>query len=139
VFCLESRSPPRLPKLQRILGDEAAAEIIKGGGQIQLAPIVDTVPWYLKPTYNDPKQILTNTDGGVRGGTLPALVERLTMHDHLDATFIDSFLMTYKSFTSIRELFQLLVERFRITPPEGLTQEELEEWTEKKQKPARVR
>jgi son of sevenless-like protein len=119
-----------LSKLRKILGDEAA-EIIKGGGTVTPAPIVDTTPWYLKPTYN--------TDGGVRGGTLPALVERLTMHDQLDATFIDSFLMTYKSFTSTKELFQLLVERFRIEPPEGLTPQELEEWTDKKQKPARVR
>ncbi|KAG9120403.1 hypothetical protein FRC07_004115 [Ceratobasidium sp. 392] len=61
------------------------------------------------------------------------------MHDQLDATFIDSFLMTYKSFTTIQELSRLLVERFRISPPDGLTPQELEEWTEKKQKPARVR
>ena len=136
---VDSRSPPRFNKIARLLGDEVAAEIIKGGGQVQIAPVVDSTPWYLKPTYNDPTQILTNTDGGVRGGTLPALVERLTMHDQLDATFIDSFLMTYKSFTTIKELFQLLVERYRIAPPEGLTPVEFQDWTDKKQKPARVR
>lgn len=136
---VDSRSPPKFNKIARLLGNEVTAEIIQGGGQIHIAPIIDTTPWYLKPTYNDPSQILTNTDGGVRGGTLPALVERLTMHDQLDATFIDSFLMTYKSFTTIKELFQLLVERYRITPPEGLTPIELKDWTDKKQRPARVR
>ncbi|KAG9121303.1 hypothetical protein FRC07_002781 [Ceratobasidium sp. 392] len=82
----------------------------------------------------DPKQIQTNIAGNVRGGTLPALVERLTMHGEFEETFIDSFLMTYKSFVTIEELFRLLVERYRISPPEGLTPQELEEWTEKKQK-----
>ncbi|KAJ1303388.1 hypothetical protein OPQ81_011580 [Rhizoctonia solani] len=118
---LGSRGPPRVNKI------------------LTPAPIVDTTPWYLKPTYNDPSQILTNTDGGVRGGTLPALVERLTMHDQMDATFIDAFLMTYKSFTSTKELVQLLIERFQIQPPEGLSPAELDDWTERKQKPARVR
>ncbi|QRV77634.1 cell division control protein 25 [Ceratobasidium sp. AG-Ba] len=122
-------------KLKRLLGDEAPA----GDQPIIPEPIVDSTPWYLKPTYSDPKQILTNTDGGVRGGTLPALVERLTMHDQLDSSFIDSFLMTYKSFTTMQELFRLLVERFRIAPPEGLKPDELQEWTEKKQTPVRVR
>ncbi|KAG8691484.1 hypothetical protein FRC11_002957 [Ceratobasidium sp. 423] len=134
-----SRGPPRVSKIRKLLGDDAAAELAKSGGAIAPTPIVDTTPWYLKPTYNDPSQIQINTDGGVRGGTLPALVERLTMHDQMDATFIDAFLMTYKSFTTIKELFQLLVERFRIQPPEGLTPSELDDWTERKQKPARVR
>ncbi|GAB1520785.1 cell division cycle-related protein [Rhizoctonia solani] len=135
-----NRGPPRVNnKILKLLGDDAAAELARSGGAITPTPIVDTTPWYLKPTYNDPSQILFNTDGGVRGGTLPALVERLTMHDQMDSTFIDAFLMTYKSFTTIHELFQLLVERFRIQPPEGLAPAELDEWVEKKQKPVRVR
>ncbi|CAE6501866.1 unnamed protein product [Rhizoctonia solani] len=136
---LGSRGPPRVNKIRKLLGDDAAAELAKSGGAIAPTPIVDTTPWYLKPTYNDPSQIQINTDGGVRGGTLPALIERLTMHDQMDSTFIDAFLMTYKSFTTTKELFQLLVERFRIQPPDGLTPAELEDWTERKQKPARVR
>ncbi|EUC63459.1 cell division control protein, partial [Rhizoctonia solani AG-3 Rhs1AP] len=134
-----SRGPPRVNKIRKLLGEDAAAELAKSGGAVAPTPIIDTTPWYLKPTYNDPTQIMINTDGGVRGGTLPALVERLTMHDQLDATFIDAFLMTYKSFTTTKELFQLLVERFRIEPPEELEGSDLQEWIEKKQKPARVR
>ncbi|CAE6412129.1 unnamed protein product [Rhizoctonia solani] len=136
---LGSRGPPRVNKIRKLLGEDAAAELAKSGGVVAPTPIVDTTPWYLKPTYNDPTQIMINTDGGVRGGTLPALVERLTMHDQLDATFIDAFLMTYKSFTTTKELFQLLVERFRIEPPEELSGSDLQDWIEKKQKPARVR
>ncbi|CAE6415553.1 unnamed protein product [Rhizoctonia solani] len=137
---LGNRGPPRVNnKILKLLGDDAAAELARSGGAITPAPIVDTTPWYLKPTYSEPPQIQFNTDGGVRGGTLPALIERLTMHDQMDSTFIDAFLMTYKSFTTTRELFQLLVERFRIQPPDGLTPAELDDWVDRKQKPVHVR
>lgn len=38
-------------------------------------------PWYLRPTY-DEKEILIDPDGTVRGGTITALIERLTAHEH---------------------------------------------------------
>lgn len=41
----------------------------------------ETKPWYLRPTY-DEKEILIDPDGTVRGGTISALVERLTAHEH---------------------------------------------------------
>jgi len=41
--------------------------------------------------------------------------------------------MTYKSFTTLDELFDLLVQRFWIKPPAQLTPSELEEWTKLKQ------
>lgn len=41
--------------------------------------------------------------------------------------------MTYKSFTTLNELFDILVDRFRIQPPENLTPAELEEWGKLKQ------
>ncbi|CAE6472373.1 unnamed protein product [Rhizoctonia solani] len=136
---LGSRGPPRVNKIRKLLGEDAAAVLAQAGGAVAPTPIVDATPWYLKPTYNEPPEIQFNTDGGVRGGTLPALIERLTMHDQMDSQFIDAFLMTYKSFTTTKELCQLLVERFWIQPPEGLSPNELEDWTERKQKPARVR
>lgn len=37
--------------------------------------------WYLKPDHTDASEIVMNPDGGVRAATLPALIERLTMHD----------------------------------------------------------
>lgn len=41
--------------------------------------------------------------------------------------------MTYKSFTTLDELFELLVRRFHIQPPNNLTLTELEEWKRLKQ------
>ena len=75
----------------------------------------------------------------VKGGSLLALVEQLTRHDKSDFSFNNTFLLTYRSFTSARELFELLVKRFNIQPPEGLSQAEYEEWREQKQKLIRVR
>ncbi|TFK74755.1 ras GEF [Pluteus cervinus] len=89
-------------------------------------------PWYLEPNY-DPAEIAIDPDKSVRGGTVPALVERLTAHEQGDSKFIKTFLMTYKSFTTLDELFDLLVARFRIQPPEALTPPELEKWTKLKQ------
>ena len=36
-------------------------------------------PWYLMPGYGE-KELLLTPDGEVRGGTISALVERLTYH-----------------------------------------------------------
>lgn len=75
----------------------------------------------------------------VKGGSLMALVEQLTRHDKSDFSFNNTFLLTYRSFTTARELFEHLVRRFNIQPPEGLTHTEYEEWREQKQKLIRVR
>jgi son of sevenless-like protein len=75
----------------------------------------------------------------LRGGTLLALVEQLTRHDKLDSSFNNTFLLTYRSFTTARELFELLVKRFQIQPPEGMVQSDYEIWRDRKQKPIRFR
>ncbi|TDL15516.1 ras GEF [Rickenella mellea] len=83
--------------------------------------------WYLRPTYCR-DEILTDQDGGIRGGTLLALIELLTTHEYRDPIFIKTFFLTYKSFTNLNELFDLLVARFNIQAPESLDPYELEEW-----------
>jgi son of sevenless-like protein len=75
----------------------------------------------------------------LRGGTLTALVEQLTRHDRLDSPFNNTFLLTYKSFTTAAELFQMLVKRFSIQPPRGISQEDYQCWVDKKQKLIRFR
>lgn len=75
----------------------------------------------------------------LKGGTLLALVEQLTRHDKLDSSFKDTFLLTYQSFTTARELFELLVKRFQIQPPEGMAQADYDTWRDRKQKPIRFR
>lgn len=57
----------------------------------------------------------------------------------LDPTFIKNFLMTFKSFMTLDELFELLVQRFWIQPPDNLNPAELEEWTKLKQHVIRMR
>ncbi|CUS15462.1 unnamed protein product [Tuber aestivum] len=94
-------------------------------------------PWYLNCDYDS--EIIYGAKNKVKGGTLVALVERVTRHDMLDSNFISTFLLTYRSFTTAHELFNQLVRRFTVQPPSALDGPEFEIWTEKKQKLIRVR
>ncbi|KAI9840324.1 MAG: hypothetical protein M1837_001771 [Sclerophora amabilis] len=75
----------------------------------------------------------------IRGGTLAALVEQLTRHDKLDSPFNTTFLLTYRSFTTAAELFEMLVNRFSIQPPYGMDPEDYQTWVDRKQKIIRFR
>lgn len=118
------------------------------------------VPWFLGYDYTT-NDIVFNMEGQVKGGTLTALVERLTLHDFLgrltlyiitvclsaslfiilptDSKFINTFLLTYRSFCTTDEWFDLLVQRYNLSPPPGLNGEEIEIWNDKKQKLVRLR
>ncbi|KAG6841265.1 hypothetical protein C0991_000405 [Blastosporella zonata] len=125
-----NKSPPRSTgskKLEQLLGDEYLNKVA-----------ADLKPWYLRPTYT-PEEILIDADNTVKGGTLPALVERLTAHDSVDPSFNQAFLMTFKSFTTVNDLFDLLVARFRTEPPLDLKSIELEEWEKQKKLPIQLR
>ncbi|KAF8237166.1 ras GEF [Tricholoma matsutake] len=121
-----NKTPPRgSKKLARLLGEEYEEQVVAA----------DLRPWYLRSNFN-PSEILIDTDRSVKGGTLPALVERLTAHEAADTTYIaytKAFLMTYKSFTTVDELFDLLVERFRIQLPANMTTSERDNWAKHKQ------
>lgn len=93
---------------------------------------------YLQYDYS-PNEIVFTLDGNVKGGTLPALVERMTLHDYLDMNFNNTFLLTYRSFCTSMELLELLEARYNIKPPKDLTAEQLEIWATKKQKLIRLR
>ncbi|KAL1916088.1 uncharacterized protein VTP21DRAFT_6092 [Calcarisporiella thermophila] len=95
-------------------------------------------PWFLGYDYG-PEDVVFNSDGVLRGGTLKALVERLTMHDVHDANFMATFLLTYRSFTTTHELFEMLKARFLMSPPDGLSPGELAVWNERKLTPVRLR
>ncbi|TFK20601.1 ras GEF [Coprinopsis marcescibilis] len=100
---------------------------------------LDKNVWYMDPTYTFP-DIVVDEDGSIRGGTLPALVERLTAHDQLaDRTFTRAFLMTFKTFTSADGLVDALIQRFRIIPPPGMSSSEHEKWAWLKQHIVQVR
>ncbi|CAO3592120.1 unnamed protein product [Absidia cylindrospora] len=95
-------------------------------------------PWYLQYDYK-PNEIVFNMEGSVKGGTLLALVIRLTLHDYLDMNFINTFLLTYRSFCSSMELLTLLEKRYTRDPPDGLTEQEMDIWMNKKLKLIRLR
>ncbi|RCI00826.1 hypothetical protein CU097_012616 [Rhizopus azygosporus] len=105
------------------------------------APATNTqgeVPWFLAADI-DPNEIALNVEGQVKGGTLHGLVKRLTQHDQFDAKFNTTFLLTYRSFCSTEELFNELFQRYQLQPPEELTAEEREQWSERKLKLIRLR
>ncbi|KAI0198736.1 ras guanine nucleotide exchange factor domain-containing protein [Astrocystis sublimbata] len=58
-------------------------------------------------------ELMLNKDGQVVGGSLPALVERLTTHETTpDAMFVSAFYLTFRLFCTPTELVEVLVERF---------------------------
>lgn len=125
-------------KLAKIFGTNN----IPGMAPPQPAPVVTPVDEkpYLRLDYDhELSWDLKVQPPTVKGGSLIALVEQLTRHDRSDFKFNNTFLLTYRSFTTARELFEMLIRRFNTQPPEGLTQAEYEEWREQKQKLIRVR
>ncbi|KAI9761152.1 MAG: hypothetical protein M4579_001199 [Chaenotheca gracillima] len=59
-------------------------------------------------------ELIYNKEGQIMGGTLPALVERLTTHDSTpDSTFVSTFYLTFRLFTTPLVFSQALVGRFQ--------------------------
>ncbi|TIB11047.1 hypothetical protein E3P92_03045 [Wallemia ichthyophaga] len=83
--------------------------------------------------------LILQPNGSVKGGTVPALVERLTTHEHSDLKFSKTFLMTYTSFSTSEEVFDLLIRRFHLCPPDWLVENEITMWREKKQMVVQLR
>lgn len=100
----------------------------------------DETPDCLKLDHEDDISYDTKVQPPIlKGGTLVALVEQLTRHDKLSSDFNNTFLLTYRSFTNARELFEHLVKRFQVQPPEGMPPGDYETWVSRKQKPIRFR
>ncbi|KAF7932867.1 uncharacterized protein EAE98_004166 [Botrytis deweyae] len=58
-------------------------------------------------------ELLHNKEGQITGGSLAALVERLTTHDSTpDSMFVSTFYLTFRLFASPVELATALVDRF---------------------------
>lgn len=58
-------------------------------------------------------ELMFNKEGQVTGGSLPALVERLTTHESTpDALFVSTFYLTFRLFCTPQELAQSLIDRF---------------------------
>lgn len=75
-----------MPQPKSARRGNTADKIIELLGQEAPRHYIDTVnadskPWYLRPSYSQ-TEILIDPDGSVKGGTVPALIERLTAHEH---------------------------------------------------------
>ncbi|KAI0598775.1 ras guanine nucleotide exchange factor domain-containing protein [Biscogniauxia sp. FL1348] len=58
-------------------------------------------------------ELMVNNGGQVIGGSLPALVERLTTHESTpDAVFVSAFYLTFRLFCTPTQLAEALIERF---------------------------
>lgn len=119
-------------KVKKIFGEDPSPQTGMQAG--------DDVPEYLRLDFeSDVSWETKTTPHTVKGGSLIGLVEQLTRHDKLDSSFNNTFLLTYRSFTTARELYELLVKRFGIQPPEGLSPSDYELWRDQKQKLIRFR
>ena len=59
-------------------------------------------------------ELIFNREGQISGGTLPALIERLTTHDSTpDATFVSTFYLTFRLFATPSEFAHALIDRFQ--------------------------
>ena len=67
---------PRSDKIKKIFGDEAPAHDLEAA-----AKRVEADPWFLEVDYS-PNDIVLTSEGQVKGATLGALMERLTMHNN---------------------------------------------------------
>lgn len=119
-------------KVKRFFGEDPAPPIANREPE--------ETPAFLRLEYEGEISYDTKTNPPqLRGGTLTALVEQLTRHDRLDSQYNNTFLLTYRSFTTASELFELLVKRFSIQPPRGISEEDYKTWVDRKQKPIRFR
>lgn len=95
------------------------------------------VPWYLEG--DEEYDLLLDVKGNIKGGTKEALIAHLTHHDLFDSNFNTAFLLTFATIMSIGEFINLLITRFNIEAPEGLSYEEYNNWITKKQNPIKLR
>lgn len=87
--------------------------------------------WYILPTHVD--EVELDQDGQVRSGTLLGLIERLTSsaafpQPNQPDPFANAFLMTFRTFMTSEELFDLLLDRFSMSRPDNLNELEVEDW-----------
>lgn len=131
----ESMSPQQSSKVHRFFGELPATSQATGNE----SPCEDRAASLGLDHEDEIAFDVKATSVQLRGGSLVALVEQLTRHDKLDSPFNNTFLLTYQSFTTADVLFEMLVERWCIQPPPGLTGPDVQRWIDKKQKPIRFR
>lgn len=104
---------PTSPETSTFSQEERGSEHHRySGSQTTLADDVDdTEARLMEKTFAH--EMLYNKDGQVIGGTLVALIEKLTAHDSTpDALFVSTFYLTFRLFATPMQFAESLVDRF---------------------------
>lgn len=75
----------------------------------------------------------------IKAGTIPKLIERLANEKYADPSFLDTFLLTFRTFLTPNELLDLLTMRFNIPPPINVSAEILQEFKMNYEAPIQIR
>ncbi|KAM0275822.1 hypothetical protein ACHAQH_007367 [Verticillium albo-atrum] len=87
------------------------SELSNAGSSTQIEEVDDVESRLLEKTYAH--ELMFNKEGQVTGGSLSALVERLTTHESTpDATFVSTFYLTFRLFCPPAKLAEALIDRF---------------------------
>ncbi|KAF9468519.1 ras guanine nucleotide exchange factor domain-containing protein [Collybia nuda] len=115
-------------------------------GELPLVPeepipefIQDPVAWMLSHDYSL-DDVAYNSEGHLVGATIEVLVEKMTPHDSIvDAAFSAVFFLTFRLFSSPVELVDAIIARYNLTPPKGISNEDMQLWQQRKGLPVRLR
>jgi son of sevenless-like protein len=144
---------PRPGKVLQLTGDDSA-QAFHNAKQAQA-----NLPWYLKQRHGG-EEIKLDFDGTVKAGTLPALVEHLVVDPLRESWFGSSqlplsdlfasgasqqeifrraFLVTFRTFATATEVFDLLISQYELDVSPNLSEEEFEQWKREKLRPTQKR
>jgi hypothetical protein len=87
----------------------------------------------------DVSALVVGVQPTIKGATLEKLVEKLTSEKYCDPSQVETFLLTYHTFTTNEELIRLLKLRFQVPKPKNAEQAQLERWNSTKTLPIRLR
>eukprot|EP01124_Arcella_intermedia_P031671 TRINITY_DN7215_c0_g3_i1.p1 TRINITY_DN7215_c0_g3~~TRINITY_DN7215_c0_g3_i1.p1 ORF type:complete len:724 (+),score=135.44 TRINITY_DN7215_c0_g3_i1:79-2250(+) len=79
---------------------------------------------------NDLVMFSKNFQVQIKGGTLPKIIERCTNESATDNNFVDTFLLTYRTYLNAGELLEMLFERYNIPDPQGVEDVALQQFNE---------
>ncbi|KAF8229694.1 ras GEF [Tricholoma matsutake] len=101
--------------------------------------IQDPMAWMLSHDYSL-DEVAYNSEGHLVGATMEVLVEKMTPHDSIvDPAFSAVFFLTFRLFSSPIELVDAIIARYNLVPPEGISNEDVQIWQQRKGIPVRLR
>lgn len=112
IVVSQSSTRATTPEITLVPKNQPSLSELSTAGSSTLAEEVEEVESkLLEKTYAH--ELIFNKEGQVTGGSLPALVERLTTHEATpDAMFVSTFYLTFRLFCTPRELAEALIYRF---------------------------